>query len=128
VSRFTKAVALFVLALWGLAVMHCKLEVLPGLDFLKTCCFVDSEPSCQEDCESDGCGTVEDGNYRAEEGTTSAPQPLLILALLTSAMEAPLLELQAPIFVSSESPPELPRIWQFSHRTALSPRAPSVAS
>ena len=120
--------ALTVLALWGLAAMHCKLEALPGLDFLKSCCFVDSAPASPRDCESDGCGTVEDGNYRAEEQNAAAPQPLLILALMSPLVEARLPELQAPPFPASESPPELPKIWQFSHRTALPPRAPSVAS
>lgn len=108
--------------------MHCKLEVLPGFDFLKSCCFVDSAPSAPKDCESDGCGAVEDGGYRAEEQTISAPQPLLVLAVLFSAIEVPIPELPACSFVTSESPPELPRTWQFSLRTALPVRAPSLAS
>ena len=128
VSKLTKFVALTVLALWGLAVMHCKLEALPGLDFLQSCCFVDSAPSSEKDCEDDGCGAVEDGGYRTEEQTVSAPQPLLILALLASATQAPLPELRARFFPVSESPPDLPRIWQFAQRTALPPRAPSLAS
>lgn len=128
VSTLTKASALIVLALWGLAVMHCKLEAVPGFDFLKSCCFVDSEPSSPTDCESDGCGAVEDGGYRSEEQTASAPPPLLILALLSAVIEAPMPELQVCSFVSSHPPPELPKTWQFSYRTALPPRAPSFAS
>lgn len=128
VSILTKAIALIVLALWGLAAMHCKLEGVPGFDFLKSCCFVDSAPSSAKDCESDGCGAVEDGGYRAEEQTASAPQPLLILALLSSVVEAPMPELQTHSFVVPKYPPELPKVWQFSHRTALPPRAPSIAS
>jgi hypothetical protein len=128
VSKLTKAVVLTVVALWGLAAMHCKLEALPGLDFLKSCCFADSAPCSPRDCESDGCGDVEKSGYRAEEQTPSAPQPLLILALVSSAIEAPLLEPQTGCFVEPQSPPELPRVWQFSHRTALPPRAPAIAS
>jgi len=116
------------LALWGLASMHCTLEGVHGLDFLKSCCFVDSAPSAPQDCEGDGCGEVEDGQYRPEEQTASAPQPLIVLALLSSVFEVPLPELQAALFVASESPPELPRVWQFSHRTALPPRAPSFVA
>lgn len=127
-SKLTKYVALTVMALWGLAVMHCKLEALPGLDFLKSCCFVDSAPSSEKDCEDDGCGAVEEGGYRTEEQTVSAPQPLLLLGLFASAIPALLPELQARFFPASESPPDLPKIWQFSQRTALPPRAPSVAS
>lgn len=127
-SKLTKAVAVMVLALWGLAAMHCKLEVLPGLDFLQSCCFVDSAPCSARDCESDGCRDVEDGSYRAEERKAAAPQPLPLPALVSPLVEAPLPELQTHSFAASESPPELPRLWQFSHRTALPPRAPSIAS
>ena len=115
------------LVLYGLASMHCILEGVPGFDFLKTCCFVDSAPSAPKDCESDEC-VVESGDYRAEEQTVSAPQPLLLLALLSSVIEAPLPEPQVALLVASESPPEIPKVWQFSHRTALPPRAPSIAS
>jgi hypothetical protein len=128
VSKFTKIVALTVLALWGLAAMHCKLEALPGFDFLKSCCFVDSAPSSPEDCESDGCGAVEDGSYRSEEQTASAPQPFLIFALLSLVIEAPIPEFQACSSVSSRPPPDLPCGWQFSFRTALPPRAPSLVA
>ena len=128
VSKLTKAAALAVLGVWVLAAMHCRLEAVPGFGFLKSCCFVDSAPSSAGDCESDGCGAVEDGGYRAEEQTASAPQPVLILALFSPVIEARLPELQAPPSAASESPPELTKIWQFSHRTALPPRAPSIVS
>jgi hypothetical protein len=127
VSKLTKVFALLTLALYGLASMHCALEGVPGLDFLKTCCFVDSAPSAPQDCDSDECA-VENESYRAEEQTVSAPQPLLIFALLSSMIEAPMPELQARFSVASQTPPELPKVWQFSHRTALPPRAPSIAS
>ncbi len=107
--------------------MHCILEGVPGFDFLKTCCFVDTGASSPQDCESDEC-VVENGIYRTEEQTVSAPQPLLLLALLSSVIEVPLPEPQVALLVASESPPELSKGWQFCHRTALPPRAPSLAS
>lgn len=128
VSKLSKAVALTVLALWGLAAMHCKLEVLPGLDFLKSCCFADSSASSPKPCESDGCGAVEDGSYRAEEQNAAAPQPLLILALISPMIEAPLPEIPGICFSESQAPSELSRFWQFSYRAALPPRAPSFVS
>jgi hypothetical protein len=127
VSKLTKIAAVLALVLYGLASMHCILEGVPGFDFLKTCCFVDSGAANSKDCESDEC-VVESGNYRAEEQTASAPQPLLLLALFSLAIEAPIPEPQVASLVASESPPELPKVWQFSHRTALPPRAPSLAS
>lgn len=127
VSRLTKLAAMLALVIYGLASVHCILEGVPGFDFLKTCCFVDSAPSVPQDCERDEC-VVESGDYRAEEQTVSAPQPLLLLALVSSVIEVPRPEPQVASVVASESPPELPKVWQFSHRTALSPRAPSIAS
>ncbi len=126
-SKLTKIAAMLALVLYGLASMHCIFEGVPGFDFLKTCCFVDTGASSPKDCESDGC-VVESGDYRAEEQSVSAPQPLLLLALLSSVIEVPLIEPQVTSLPASESPPELPKGWQFSHRTALPPRAPSIAS
>ena len=128
VSKFTKLVAMLALALWGLAAMHCTLEGVPGFDFLKSCCFAEAETAAPPDCESDGCGAVEDGNYRPEEQNTATPQPLLIVALLSSAVEVPLTELALCSATVSHPPPELPRVWQFSYRTALPPRAPSFVA
>jgi hypothetical protein len=128
VSKLSQAVALTVMALWGLAAMHCKLEVLPGLDFLKSCCFADSSPSSSKNCESDGCGAVEDGSYRAEEQNAAAPQPLLILALISPVIEAPLPEISGVCFSDCKAAPDLSRFWQFSYRAALPPRAPTFVS
>jgi len=128
VSKLTKIAAMLALVLYGLASMHCILEGVPGFDFLKCCCFVEAASSPLQDCQTSSCGEVERGNYRAEEQSVSAPQPLLLLALLSSVIEAPLPEPQVASLVASESPPELPKVWQFSHRTALPPRAPSIAS
>jgi hypothetical protein len=128
VSKLTKAMALVVLVLWGLAVMHCKLEALPGFGFLKSCCFADSAPSSPKNCESDGCGAVEDGGYRAEEQNAAAPQPLLFLVLNSRVMEEPSPETLVVRFSESHAPPELSQFWQFSYRAALPPRAPSLDS
>jgi len=115
------------LVLYGLASMHCVLESVPGFDFLKSCCFVDSGADNSKDCESDHC-VVENGDYRAEEQLVSAAQPLLLPALLSPVIEVSLPEPQVASVFGSESPPELQKVWQFCHRTALPVRAPSIAS
>jgi hypothetical protein len=116
---------LAVLALWGLAAIHCQLEALPGLEFFKSCCLAEPAASSASDCESKGCCAVEDGNYRPEEQAAAAPQPILFPALLAATIEAPLPELRICSFVAIPSPPELLKAWQFSQRTARPPRAPS---
>jgi hypothetical protein len=107
--------------------MHCLLEGVPGFDFLKTCCFVDTAPSAPEDCDREEC-VVERGQYRAEEQTVAVPPPLLLPVLLSGVVETPLPEPPIASCPAAESPPELPKVWPFSHRAALPPRAPTVAS
>ena len=128
VSKLAKTIAMLTLALWGLAAMHCTLEGVPGFGFLKSCCFVDSAPAAPQDCEDDGCGEVEDGQYRSEEQTVSAPVPLLVLSFLLPVWEATAPPARPQPVLPSGSPPELPRAWQFSYRTALPPRAPSLVA
>src|SRR5262245_17384941 len=125
VSKPIRFAVLTILTVWGLAAMHCKLEVLPGLEFLECCCNVETNTPSPKDCENDGCGTIEDGSYRSEEERVSAPQPVLLLGLLAGLIEAPQPVFQPASFVGSPLPPELPKVWQFSLRAALPPRAPS---
>jgi hypothetical protein len=112
--------------LWLPITMHCKLELVPGMDLLKTCCFVDSATSLPPDCDNDGCSAVEDGNYRTEQQTASAPQPLLQVACLPAVIAALM-----PAEERCNSPllfprPDIPNAWQFTLRAALPPRAPSI--
>ncbi|MCX6887033.1 MAG: hypothetical protein NTX27_18555 [Verrucomicrobia bacterium] len=108
--------------------MHCKLECLPGFEFLKSCCFADSASASPKACEGDGCGAVEDGGYRAEEPTVLVPAPPLVVVLASPVIEAPIPERQSHSFTATRAPPELPELWRFSQRAALPVRAPSFAS
>jgi hypothetical protein len=131
VSYLTRTLAALMLALYVLASMHCALEAVPGFAFLKSCCFVDShsspthEPS---DCESDGC-TVEKAKYRPEEHGRWLPQPALCLTATFLLSE---LTLTGPpdraLTCECQAPPELGQTWQFIHRAAWPPRAPSPAA
>jgi hypothetical protein len=122
----TKYVAILMLAFWGLATVHCDLEWVPGLEFMAWCHPADPAPHQDNGCESDGCSVVESGLYRIEEQPPALVVPLLVLSFVLPLWEptppppSPHLE---PV---NSSPPELPRAWQFFHRTALLPRAPSL--
>jgi hypothetical protein len=127
VNVLSRVVWLSVLALWGLAAMHCNLETLPGMEFLRSCCFVDSSTASHNGCEGDGCEAVENAKYLPGQASVSVPQPALFLALGVSAVEAPLpkLRLYHCTNPDPDPPPDLSKAWQFSFRTALPPRAPS---
>ncbi len=128
VTRFTKLIAPLMLALWGMAMTHCDLEHLPAFEFLACCTHPDTAPHQDQDCEQDGCAAVESGLYKIDEQPVLLPTPVFVLSLFL-----PLLDEVAPASVPSggaldSAPPELLRIWQFSFRTALPPRAPSFVS
>ena len=73
------------------------------------------------------CNWVKSGGYVSEQTAVSVPQPFDVVFVLAFAEpQAP-----PPQFRSVEvifSPPELSTTWQFSFRTALSPRAPAPVS
>jgi hypothetical protein len=111
---------------------HCRLEVLPGFEFLS--CYqqpgADKAPAHHEkDCGDDGCASVELDCYKTEQAQNAPLTPLLALVAFLSPLPEPDLAsvVDRPVGVSA-SPPELPKIWRFSQRTALPPRAPSFAS
>ena len=119
---------LALVALWLPVSVHCQLEQLPGLEFLSCCDHEDTTaPHPDDDCEGDGCAVVESGLYKTEERQNSltAPNfpPVQSSSVRMTSAPAAVLAL-----VHGTSPPELSRIWQFSFRTALPPRAPSFAS
>ncbi len=109
------------------AVAHCDLEHLDLSDFLNCCQHPHSTPHQDNDCDTDACAVVESGHYKVEE------QPaLLSIPVFTLEWGAPFTWELPPAANAQPSeevfaPPELSRLWQFTLRTALLPRAPSAA-
>ena len=102
---------------------------MPGLEFLACADEADSAPHQDNDCETDSCASVESGFYKTEDGHHVVPPPPLTPSPLLTAIS---LEAAQPAAVSrivfDSAPPELLKVWQFSHRAAAPPRAPSLAS
>ncbi|HEY5914394.1 MAG TPA: hypothetical protein VJA21_27710, partial [Verrucomicrobiae bacterium] len=128
VSRLARILALLLLTFWGLATVHCRLEEMPGFGFLACCHHTGSTPHQDDDCSRDGCATVESGFYKLEEQPVAAVQLLVPVSFLPPlAQSDPISDLvRSPTARSVSS--ELPHTWQFLLRTALPPRAPSMAS
>ncbi len=118
--------------LWVGAGAHCLLEALPGLEFLSCCQHPEAEKSPahhENDCEGDGCSAIESGLYQAEKPQAAPVKPLLgLIAWLSAAPDDTPGRAARSVVPISPSPPELLRVWQFSLRTALPPRAPSFIS
>ena len=128
--RLVKTILILLLALlWAAAGNHCKLEQIPGWEFLACCIHEDIAPHQDDDCATDGCATVENQLYKNETARICVAAPTLLFATFVSLQWA---ELSIPPTVShilpDAAPTELARVWQFSYRTALPARAPSFAS
>lgn len=128
--RLVKTVLIVLLALvWAAASNHCKLEQIPGLEFLSCCVHEDTGPHEDDDCATDGCATFENQLYKTETARVSVAAPVLLFTAFLSPLWV---ELSPPVPVNhvppDAAPTVLPRVWQFSYRTALPPRAPSLLS
>ena len=124
-----KTVLILLLALvWAAASNHCKLEQVPGLSFLACTDHAQEAPEQDRGCDTDGC-SVESQLYKTETAQTSAPTPIFLFTFFLSPLFD---ELVAPAttshFLPDAAPVVLTRVWQFSYRTALPPRAPSLLS
>ena len=128
--RSVKIVLTVLLALfWVAATNHCRLEHIPGLAFMVCCDQEDSTGSQDKDCETDGCAAVENQLYKAENTQLSMPAPTFVFTLFLTPLFDELPTPAASSHVLPDAAPmQLPRVWQFFYRTALPPRAPSLAS
>ncbi len=114
---------LVMLALWLPVTLHCQLESIPGLEFVR--CSPDT--SRQSDCSDDGCCAVEKQQYKSELHRQTIP-------VLLQMSSAPLLNVASTLphdvglGILTSAPPELLKTWQFAFRTASPPRAPSFAA
>jgi len=124
VKRFKTLGVLAVLALWLPLTQHCKLESIPGLEFLR--CAPDA--ASNSDCSDDGCAAVESALFKCPDNSNQIFSPALVWAVFPSPVLPPASVAEANNLRSDAAPPELPTSWQFSLRTALPVRAPSLAS
>ena len=125
-TKLTKFIAVVALALWGLGTMHCDLEQVPGFGFLAWCHLQEDGSQPSQDCGGDNCSEVESTLYKAEQHVVTIPLPVLAVSFLLPRWDLPSMAGPAEPVRLNQSPPELPRQWQFVHRTALAPRAPSL--
>ena len=119
-----KVITLVLLAIWPVVVIHCKLESISGLEFLR--CATDLPDD--SDCQGDGCETVEGATYKNPDQQRVLSQPLLVQVwtALLSTVDCELTD--SSLVVAPQVPPELPKTWQFSSRAAPPVRAPSFVS
>jgi hypothetical protein len=128
VKWLKNVVAKLLLVLWMPATMCCALE-RAGVPFFDNCCADEtSRDSPQPPCTDKSCCLLDSGRFTAQITPPLAVMPLetvvLVPWVLLGASQRP----QPASQFSDLAPPDLPVTWQFSLRTALLPRAPSLIS
>ena len=112
--------------IWLPVSAHCQLETVPGLEFLR--CASDAQNS-NGHCTDTGCCSAEKSQYKAEQLRLTLPSPdLLPISLVPLLTPANSLPDEVSLGILTAAPPQLLKSWQFTSRTALPVRAPSIAS
>ena len=127
VRRF-KPIA-FVLAafLWLPLSVHCQLEAVPGLEFLRCAVETADAPNPATDCSD--CCAAEKSQYRAEQVRLTIPTPILLpLFFPPPLLAVPSRPAKTSVSLRTAAPPENSPSRHFIFRPALPPRAPSFAS
>lgn len=117
---------------WVLLTSHCRIEAMPGFEFLR--CATDIHAPAESEsggdpCKDAGCCSIESAQYHAPRQHEIAP--VVIFAILPAEsfrVVTQSLPKEVSLGILTAAPPELPSSWQFLSRTALPPRAPSLAS
>lgn len=124
--RLFTILACLLAALWLPATLHCGLETA---GFWQHDHEVGATGAgCAESCENDICSAVEEGALKKPAVSVKVSAPLEIVCFIRvisrSPDDAPAVD--SPVSpVTSDTPPELARTWQFTARTALLPGAPA---
>ena len=118
-----------VAAAWLPMTMHCRLEALPGLEFLACESDSNSDGKQTSDCGDTGCCSAEHSQYKTERYRSTLPTlDFLLLPFVPLPDLADALSAEVGRDALTVAPPELPKCWQFVFRTASPPRAPSFVS
>jgi hypothetical protein len=123
-KHLKRILAMLLLVLWAPTTSHCMIEsagLLPA--FL--CC----DEACGGEADQDACKALESAAYKVDERDSPVAMSVVLFLLpqVLSDLNDGVEPAPAPGFYP-QGAPELAVTWQFSSRTALPPRAPSLAS
>lgn len=128
--RFLKSILVVLVALaWLPMTMHCRLESVPGLEFLACLTEGDCHTEQSSDRSDDDCCSVEKSDYRISQTRLTLPAVDLVPLCSTPVLDvANALPDEVSVGVLTAAPPEFFNTWHFVFRAALPVRAPSIAS
>lgn len=128
-STVRRIAALFLVAIWLPAVLHCQIESLAGVN----CCASErTDHGHKKSCAGDICDNLEAGfnKVSSEQITVAAPQicACLICCIPSPAVQTVSGPLVTGIIEEAAAPPEIIQSWHFLSRAALPARDPDCVS
>ena len=128
-QRIKAAVALMLALVWLPAVSCCLIDASELLGKQNCCSKEHSHPASGPGNCDKPCGALASASYLPQQ---SQPHVFAPVGVPMFEVASFLMPVQRPVGIGRDlpatAPPELAGHWQFSFRTALSPRAPSFAS
>ena len=116
---------------WLPVTSHCLLlESASNFEFFSCCEHEETGTDHHEDeCATDSCSLVEGAKYKSSlQRVTVPPLDTRVLFELPPLLETSLTPITTGTHQPDDTLAQLPVSWQFSARTALPPRAPSLVS
>jgi hypothetical protein len=114
---------------WVLLTSHCRIEAVPGFEFLS--CANETLPSSTggDPCDDAGCCSLESAQFHAPRQQEETPLSIFALkpCQASDVVEAPSFS-EITLVIPIGPPPEASTCWRFHSRTALPPRPPSFVS
>jgi hypothetical protein len=114
---------------WVLSISHCRIEAVPGWEFLRCAAAAPMSDKGGDPCDDAGCCLLESAQFHAPR-QQEASQVVIVGVQAGPALD--LVDESVPVKdtlgLPTEAPPELSGSWRFQTRAALPPRAPSFHS
>ena len=128
-DKLKQAVGWLLLVIWLPATSLCLVERAGWLANDDCCPSSASKPAPAEPSSDATCCTLASASYKADDYShLHITAPLFIGVLIFEALAADTEPVQVVDKANDLGPPALLKTWQFTYRTALSPRAPSFVS
>lgn len=126
---FRRFAAIFLVAVWLPAVLHCRVENLLGLD---CCADTQANHSEKKGCEGDICDSLEAGFIKSSSDQLAIAAPQLCACLICCIHVVEPADISAPpvtgVIEEAMAPPEIIQSRHFLARSALPARAPDCVS
>jgi len=116
--------------LWGPLTVHCAIEAVPGLEFVRCSDAVAAAGHDSDPCDESVCCELESVVYHPPRQETMVVRfsNELPSATVFHAVQSPAIPVLTFSVLLNASPPDLPVAWRFTQRAALPVRAPTVYS